>query len=175
MGNYQDDPVTRHHNQDWDRKVDARIRRIDAAIDRSHIDSQRSQLELDRLKRNRTEDDHQRQIDRFIRFTESAPAESLAREFARRRTGASIRIARDRRLSAETSEGVSAMIARLDIADDATAADIDALTREAATTRDRHTGDPADHQFVMALFDMVGDLWYLQTLANEWRHRRRSG
>ncbi|MGI9317407.1 MAG: hypothetical protein ACR2QW_08765 [bacterium] len=177
MGRYWDDPVTRHIDNVWDAKVDARISALNWEIDKSFIDSRRTQLEIDRVKGDLDEiyeysagyggDSEERRVDRFMQFIERGSIVELANEFGSRRAMASSRVEMDRRLPASTKIELPELINKLSFTNNNSKELVKKLVEATNQELEKYNDEPHGFEYVMALYDIKEDLWYLQQLLVE--------
>lgn len=182
MGHYWIDPVTRHSDNIWDAKVEARIRTLNWEIDRSFLDDNRAQLEVDRLKNDLDEiyeyadgysaDLEERRVDRFMEFIGRSSLVELANEFGRRRTLASSRVKEDRRLPVSAKIELPELINKLSFAGRHSRGLVKKLVEATNEELNIYRDEPHGFEYVMALYDIKEELWYLQQLLTERDYRK---
>ena len=181
MGHYWIDPVMRHSENVWDAKVETRIRALNWRIEESFSDGFSARLEIDQLK-NELDDIYEyadsysaeregRRVDRFMEFVGRSSLVELANEFGRRRALASSRIEKDRRLPVSTKIELPELIKKLSFSGRHSKGLLKKLAEATNDELDIYRDEPQGFEYVMALYDIKEDLWYLRQLLTERDYR----
>ena len=182
MGHYWIDPVMRHSGNVWDAKVETRIRTLNWGVEESFSDGFSARLEIDRLKNDLDDiyeyadgysaESEERRVDRFMEFVGRSPLVELANEFGRRRALAATRIEKDRRLPVSTKIELPELINKLSFVGRHSSGLLKKLVEATNEELDIYCDEPQGFEYVMALYDIKEDLWYLRQLLTERDYRK---